>query len=72
MNVAPVLENRAGLQNAARNMKARGETALYDAIKAGIVMTDTARGLDDAIRAVVVVTDGRANRGAATLDSSSR
>ena len=43
MNVVPVLENRAGLQNAARNMKARGETALYDAI-AGIVMTDTARG----------------------------
>ena len=45
------------------DVRARGETALYDAIKAGIEMTDGADGAEAAIRAVVVLTDGRANRG---------
>ena len=49
-------------------MRARGETALYDAIKRGIEMTDAAKGEEDAIRAVVVLTDGRANRCHTRLD----
>ena len=48
-------------------MRARGETALYEAIKAGIEMSDAAEGPEDAIRAVVVLTDGRANRGQVKL-----
>lgn len=50
-------------------MKGSGETALYDAIKAGIEITDEAEAEDDnAIRAVVVLTDGQANRGSVELD----
>ena len=48
-------------------MRARGSTALYDAIKEGIEMTDQAEGPEEAIRAVVVLTDGRANRGQVKL-----
>jgi hypothetical protein len=59
---------RASLENAVKNMKAGGETALYDAIEIGIRMTDAADGDEDAIRAVVVLTDGQANLGATQLD----
>ncbi len=48
-------------------MRAWGATALYDAIKEGIEMTDEAEGPENAIRAVVVLTDGRANRGQVKL-----
>ena len=49
-------------------MRAVGETALYEAIKAGIEMTDAAHGEPDAIRGVVVLTDGQANRCETRLD----
>ncbi|MFB3092322.1 MAG: VWA domain-containing protein, partial [Dehalococcoidia bacterium] len=55
------------IADAAQGMRARGETALYDAIKAGIEMADAAEGPEDAIPAVVVLTDGRANRGQVKL-----
>jgi Ca-activated chloride channel family protein len=67
--IAPVALNRPLLQEQIKSLKARGETALYDAIKAGIEMTDQAPGDSDAIRAVVVITDGRANRGSVQLSS---
>ena len=60
--VAPLAENRFGIADAAQEMRARGSTALYSAIRAGIEMTDAAPGNPDAIRAVVVLTDGRANQ----------
>ena len=53
--------NRYQLQDAVHEMRARGETALYEAIKAGIEMTAAAPGEKDATRAVVVLTDGLAN-----------
>jgi hypothetical protein len=59
--------NRDQLLRAIDGMRAAGETALYDAIRLGIEMTDTAEGPADAIRAVVVITDGRANRGATCM-----
>ncbi|MBI2910684.1 MAG: hypothetical protein HYY05_00970 [Chloroflexi bacterium] len=43
-------------------MEAAGETALYDAILEGTKMVDEAPGDPDAIRGVVVLTDGKANR----------
>lgn len=49
-------------------MKARGETALHEAIKKGVEMTDAAEGPEEAIRGVVVLTDGRANRCETRLD----
>ena len=51
-----------------RATQARGETALYDAVRKGVQMTDPAEGPDGAIRAVVVLTDGQANKGATELD----
>jgi len=57
------VNNRDEMSRAIDAMRAGGETALYDAIRLGISMTDAADGPTDAIRAVVVITDGRANRG---------
>jgi Ca-activated chloride channel family protein len=65
--VAPWEQSRFKIAAAVQEIRARGETALYDAIKAGIEMTDDAEGPADAIRAVVVLTDGRANRGQTKL-----
>ena len=66
--VAPLMENRFKIAAAVQEMRARGETALYDAIKAGVELTDAAEGDGDAIRAVIVLTDGRANRCSTHLD----
>ncbi len=60
-------ENGFKIAADAKAMRARGATALYDAIREGIEMTDEAAGPEDAIRAVVVLTDGRANRGQVKL-----
>ena len=49
-------------------LRAGGETALYDAVKAGVEMVDAAEGDEHAIRGVVVLTDGRANRCQTRLD----
>jgi Ca-activated chloride channel family protein len=60
-----------GLVGAIGDLEAAGETALYDAIKWGVEMTDSAgvaEELVNPIRAVVVLTDGQANRGSVGLD----
>ena len=66
--VAPLAQNRFSVADTVHEMRAGGETALYDAIRAGIEMTDAAEGEKAAIRAVVVLTDGRANRGQTGMD----
>ena len=66
--VGPLAQNRFAIADAADDLRAKGSTALYDAIKAAIGMTDAAGGDPNAIRAVVVLTDGRANRGETRLD----
>jgi Mg-chelatase subunit ChlD len=66
--IAPLSANRASLTSSIGGLKASGETALYDAIKAGVEMSAAAEAPPDAIRAVVVLTDGRANRGSVGLD----
>jgi Ca-activated chloride channel family protein len=59
---------RYPIANAVQDMKVQSNTALYDAIKEAITMTDNAPGEKDAIRGVVVLTDGLANRGDTRLD----
>jgi hypothetical protein len=66
--VAPLEDNSYLIADTVQALRARGETALYDAIKAGIEMTDAAEGDEEAIRAVVVLTDGLANRCQTRLD----
>jgi hypothetical protein len=65
--VAPLRESRFPIADAVGRMQATGETALYDAIKAGVELTDAAPGEATAIRALVVLTDGQANAGQARL-----
>ena len=66
--VGPLTANRFAVTTAMDKAKAQGSTGLYDAIKMGIQMSDSAAGDPDAIRAVVVLTDGQANRGQTELD----
>ena len=67
VDVAPLSRNKFALARAVDAMKPGGETSLYDAIKAAVEMTDAAPGDESAIRAVVVLTDGKANKGSAVL-----
>ncbi len=67
-SVAPLAQNLQLLSKKVGRMSANGNTALYDAIKAGIEMTDSAAGGEADIRAVVVLTDGQANTGETRLD----
>ena len=67
ITVGPLATKRFYIADAARAMKAAGGTALFDAIKVGIEMSDAAEGAADAIRGVVVLTDGRANEGRTRL-----
>jgi Ca-activated chloride channel family protein len=66
--IAPLSENRSRLGDAVFAMDPVGQTILYDAIRAGVELSDAAEGAENAIRAVVVLTDGRANRGVTELD----
>ena len=66
--VAPLSTNRFLITDEVDRLRARGVTALYEAIRTGIEMTDAAEGEEDAIRGVVVLTDGQANKGEAHLD----
>jgi hypothetical protein len=68
VTVAPLAESGFLIADAVLDSRARGQTALYDAIKAGVEMTDAAPGPEEAIRAVVVLTDGQANKGQTGLD----
>ena len=66
--VGPLKSNRFVIADAVQKLKVGGSTALYDAIKVGIEMTDLAGGDPDAIRALVVLTDGQANKGTTGID----
>ena len=66
--VAPLGQNRHHLADAVQHLKAGSSTALYDALKAGIEMTDAAEGGEGEMRAVVILTDGNSNAGKARLD----
>jgi Ca-activated chloride channel family protein len=59
--VGPLRNNKWDIREAVNKMRAGGETALYEAIKAGIEMTTAVPSEGDATRAVVVLTDGIAN-----------
>ena len=61
--VAPISENGHEITETVRQALAQGESSLYDAIKAGIEMTDSRAGEEASIRGVVVLTDGKATTG---------
>ena len=61
--VAPLSQNRFTITETVRRARAQGESALYDAIKTAIEMTDATTGEPEAIRGVVVLTDGKNTTG---------
>jgi Mg-chelatase subunit ChlD len=69
VQVSPLTQNRYAIDDVVQKMSVQGGTSLYDAVKTGIQMSDGASGDEDAIRAVVVLTDGHANHGETRLDS---
>jgi Ca-activated chloride channel family protein len=66
--VGPLSINRFTIANTVDKLTTSGYTELYNAIYTGISMTDSAQGETDAIRAVIVLTDGHANEGSIELD----
>lgn len=64
----PLETTRFEVATAVEGLSAQGGTALYDAIAAAVRQSDSARGPADAIRGVVVLTDGQANQGRTRLD----
>jgi Ca-activated chloride channel family protein len=67
VDIAPLSEQRVALATTVRNLRVGGGTALYDAVKRAVEMTDVAPGDEDAVRGVVVLTDGQANEGSVGL-----
>jgi Mg-chelatase subunit ChlD len=67
--VAALSVNRFPIADVVRKIDVQSNTALYDGIKTAIQQTDAAQGQTNAIRAVVVLTDGLANTGETRLDS---
>ena len=67
-HVGPLSSGKFTISNTVERLQANGNTALYDAIKRGVEMSDEASGDESSIRAVVVLTDGKANAGQFRLD----
>jgi hypothetical protein len=65
--VGPVGDVRYSVADVVDRSQARGGTALYDAVAAGVRMADDAAVEGDAIRGVVVMTDGQRNNGRVKL-----
>jgi Ca-activated chloride channel family protein len=68
VEVGNLTEIKFTLGDSVRGLRAQGGTALYQAVAAGVEMADEAEGPEDAIRAVVVLTDGQANQGIKLTD----
>jgi VWFA-related protein len=64
--LAPLTDNIESLKAAVRGIEADGHTALYDAIARGVVSLRAVPGR----KAVIVLTDGIANRGAIDIDQA--
>ncbi len=67
-DVRPLSDVRATLDMEIDRLSARGETALYDAVETAVRIADEADSPPGTSRAVVVLTDGQANRGDSKLD----
>ena len=66
--VGPLPQTRFAIAEAIDGLRAEGNTALYEAVKAGVELADGYEGVPvEAIRGVVVLTDGLANAGRVEL-----
>ena len=60
---SPIQESKYEIADAIHAMSAKGETALFDAVRRAIALTDSVAGDPRATRAVVVLSDGAATAG---------
>ncbi|MBI3979186.1 MAG: VWA domain-containing protein, partial [Chloroflexi bacterium] len=66
--VGPLPQTRFAIAEAVDRLQASGQTALYEAFKVGVEMVDGYDGVQgEAIRGVVVLSDGEANAGRVEL-----
>ncbi len=65
--IAPVQTNKFDLAASIERTQASGGTALYDAIKAALEMVDVYALPGEAIRGVIVLSDGASNQGSVKL-----
>ncbi len=65
--VAPTQSSKFQIAKKVQELSPAGSTALYDALAEAIKMADAAPGPEDAIRGVVLMTDGRATTGTTYL-----
>ncbi len=65
--VGPISKNKFDLAGAIDGLNATGSTALYDALKSAIQMADAYPVSGDAIRAVLLLSDGESNAGTIRL-----
>jgi len=63
LDPAPVAENRSKVSDAVQRVRPGGSSALYDAIREGVEMADSAPGEPSANRGVVVLTGAQAAAG---------
>jgi Ca-activated chloride channel family protein len=67
IEVAPLSSSKFDLAETIQGLDASGETAMYDAIAAAVGMADAYEVSGEAIRAVLVLSDGQSNAGATRL-----
>jgi Ca-activated chloride channel family protein len=60
---SPIQESKYKIADAIIGMRAKGETALFDAVQRAVALTDGVAGDPRATRAVVVLSDGAATAG---------
>ncbi|MBI4498653.1 MAG: VWA domain-containing protein [Chloroflexi bacterium] len=66
--IGPLSQTRFAIAEAIDGLRAGGETALYEAVKVGVDLVEGYQGVPgEAIRGVVVLTDGQANAGSVGL-----
>jgi Ca-activated chloride channel family protein len=61
--IAPLADNRFSVADIVQNAEAGGGTALYDAVRKAVQMVDEASVNEQAIRGVVVLSDGMRTSG---------
>jgi Ca-activated chloride channel family protein len=67
VSIGPVQQNRFDLADVVEASQANGGTALYDAVKAAVTMADTYQPNLEAIRGVIVLSDGANTEGMTKL-----
>lgn len=67
IDIGPLAQNKFDLVDAIDGLRAQGNTAMYDALSTAVQMADTYPLTGEAIRAVLLLSDGQSNAGGTRL-----